>query len=663
MKDDRPHKNLQINPPVFFISAVAILGISLFGVSDPSQAGVFFQWLQDQIVDRFGWFYILVVAIFLVFMVGIALSRYGSIKLGPDDIEPDYSFTSWFAMLFSAGMGIGLVFYGVAEPIDHFVNPPVGAGGTLDAARQAMIITFFHWGIHAWAIYAVIGLSIAFFSFRHNLPLTIRSSLYPILGERIHGPLGHAVDIFAVLGTMFGVATSLGLGVTQVNAGVHYLFGVPVSLTIQMVLIGVITLMATVSVVSGLDVGIKRLSELNLFLALIFVLFVLIAGPSLFLIRALVQNIGQYMSEIVNMTFKLYAYKPTDGLGGWTLFYWGWWISWSPFVGMFIARVSRGRTVREFIVGVLLVPALFTFIWMTVFGNTAIQLDMTAAGSVIGEAAQNNAPVALFAMLKQLPWSQFSAGIGTLMVVTFFVTSSDSGSLVIDMITSGGQENPPVWQRIFWALTEGFVAAALLVAGGLNALQTAAIATALPFAVVMLFICYGLWKGLRMEAGRRMIREFIPPPTIPISGTLANWEARLKNALRHRSRDDVRRFLSETVYPALENVKGELEKQALQTDLIHGDEEVNLRVLYNGATDFHYDVRLVDYAVPEFAFPHMATKADSEGHRHYRADVFLLEGPQHYNIMGYTREQVIADVVSQFEKHMHFLHLDPAQAR
>ena len=657
MRQNGTRKSLDVNPPVFFISAAAILGIALFGVLQAQRAGVIFAWIQNEIVDRFGWFYILVVAVFLVFMIGLAASRFGNIKLGPDDVAPDYSYTSWFAMLFSAGMGIGLVFYGVAEPILHYVNPPVGPGETLDAARQAMVITFFHWGVHAWGIYAVVGLAIAFFSFRHKLPLTIRSSLYPILGERIHGPIGHAVDIFAVLGTMFGVATSLGLGVMQVNAGVNYLFGVPVSLTIQIVLIGVITLMATASVVSGLDVGIKRLSELNLVLAFVFVGFVLVAGPTLFLLRALVQNIGQYAGEIVNMTFRLYAYKPTDWLGGWTLFYWGWWISWSPFVGMFIARISRGRTVREFIVGVLLVPAFFTFVWMTVFGNTAIQLDMTSAGSIIGQEAQDNAPVALFAMLRQLPWSQLSAALGTLMVVTFFVTSSDSGSLVIDMITSGGHENPPVWQRVFWALTEGFVAAALLVAGGLGALQTAAIATALPFAVVMLFICYGLWKGLRMEAGRRMIREFIPPPTIPISGVAATWQARLKNVLHHREKSDVKRFLSDTVYPALETVKAEIEKQGIKAELERGKDEVGLRVYYDGATDFHYDVKLIDYAVPEFAFPEMPP-TDGEPH-HYRAEVFLLEGPQHYNIMGHTEEQVIADVVSQFEKHMHFLHLEP----
>ena len=660
MRQNEPRKNLDINPPVFLISAAAILGISLFGVSAPKTAAGLFQWVQNEIVQRFGWFYVLVVAVFIVFMIGLALSRYGNIKLGPDDCEPDYSYTSWFAMLFSAGMGIGLVFYGVAEPILHYVNPPTGPGQTLDAARQAMVITFFHWGIHAWAIYAVLGLSIAFFSFRHKLPLTIRSSLYPILGERIHGPIGHAVDIFAVLGTMFGVATSLGIGVMQVNAGLNYLFGLPTSLTMQVVLIAVITLMATASVVSGLDVGIRRLSELNLGLAIIFVLFVLIAGPTLFLLNALVQNAGQYMSEIVGMTFHLFAYKPNDWIGGWTLFYWGWWISWSPFVGMFIARVSRGRTVREFIIGVLLVPTFFTFVWMTVFGNTAIHLDMTAGGAIIGQEAQDNAPVALFAMLQQLPWSTFSAGIGTLMVVTFFVTSSDSASLVIDMIASGGHQNPPIWQRVFWAMTEGFVAAALLIAGGSSALQTGAIATALPFAVVMLFICYGLWKGLRMEGGRRMIREFTPPPTVPITGTLASWETRLKNALRHRGKSDVTRFLAETVAPALQTVKTELEKQGLTVRVDRGTEEVSLKVLYDGATDFHYDVKLVDYMVPQFAFPEMPSTGDE--HHHYRADVFLLEGPQHYNIMGNTKEQVIADVVSQFEKHMHFLHLDPVGA-
>jgi choline/glycine/proline betaine transport protein len=427
------------------------------------------------------------------------LSRYGDVRLGPDKSEPEYSYLSWFAMLFSAGMGIGLLFFGVAEPIQHYAAPPVGEGRTVETARQAMVLTFFHWGFHAWAIYIVIGLALAYFAFRRGLPLTLRSALFPLIGNRIHGPIGHAIDIFAVLGTMFGVATSLGFGVLQVNAGFAYLFGLPVSAPVHLVLIAVITGMAAISAGTGLDKGVKHLSELNIILAVVLLAFVLATGSTVFLLQAFVQNIGAYLGAVVQPTFRMYAYEPNAWLGQWTLFYWGWWISWSPFVGMFIARISRGRTIREFVGGVLLVPVLFTFLWMTVFGNTAIALDMSGTAPIVQTVA-NNLPTVLFEVLQHLPFSVIASWIATLLVITFFVTSADSGALVIDMITSGAVPDPPLWQRIFWAVCAGVVAAVLLVAGGLQALQTAALASALPFAVIMLFICYGLLRALQTES-------------------------------------------------------------------------------------------------------------------------------------------------------------------
>ncbi len=488
-----------INRPVFFTSAGLIILFSLYGGIFSGQAATTFTNVQAWLVTNVGWFYMAVVAIFFVFVIYLAFSRYAFIRLGPDDSRPQYSYTSWFAMLFSAGMGIGLMFFGVAEPVTHFLAPPVGDGGDVDAARQAMQLTFFHWGLQAWAIYIVVGLSLAYFSFRHGLPLTIRSAFYPLLGERIHGPIGHAIDIFAVLGTMFGVATSLGIGVMQVNAGLSYLFNIPVSTTVQIILIACITGMATISVVKGLDAGIRRISEFNLIMAVILLTFMLLVGPTVTLLSSLIQNIGAYLSGMVEMTMMLYAYEPNDWMGDWTLFYWAWWISWSPFVGMFIARVSKGRTIREFVVGVLLVPTGFTFMWLTFFGNTAMFLELAGVGDGISEAVQNDMPTAVFVLLQQLPWSTMMSLLATLLVVTFFVTSSDSGSLVIDIITSGGQEDPPVWQRVFWAISEGVVAAVLLVAGGLSALQTAAITSALPFAIIMLFMCYALLKGLKAE--------------------------------------------------------------------------------------------------------------------------------------------------------------------
>jgi choline/glycine/proline betaine transport protein len=644
----------QINKPVFFGSALLILAFVLFGAMTPNVAGDVFGEIQSWIVSRFGWFYLLAVAIFLIFSIGLAVSSYGSIKLGPDHSEPDYSYKSWFAMLFSAGMGIGLLFFGVAEPIMHFTSPPVGDAGTVQAAREAMSITFFHWGLHAWAIYAVVGLALAYFGFRHDLPLTIRSALYPLIGEKIHGPIGHIVDIFAVLGTMFGIATSLGLGVMQVNAGLTFLFGVPESLGVQIALIAGITLLATGSVVAGLNAGIKRLSELNLILAAVLLLFVALAGPTLFLLSTMVQNTGFYLSEVVNKTFNLFAYDPNGWIGGWTLFYWGWWIAWSPFVGMFIARVSRGRTIREFILGVLFVPVGFTFMWMSFFGGTAMHFELTGQAGAIADAVANNVPTALFTMLEQLPFGGLTSGIATILVITFFVTSSDSGSLVIDTITSGGHPNPPVWQRIFWALTEGVVAAVLLIAGGLTALQTASIASALPFTVIMLVICYGLYKGLRME-GIKKLAQGVPP--IPaVHGEKVQWKQRLKQIISRPGQADAREFLKQVVTPALSEVAAEIRNTGMEVELTDKKDWSEIKVLHGDETDFVYGVHAIRHVVPEFAFPEFEPDEAKQQH-YYRGEVYLLEGGQDYDVLGYTKDQLISDILSQYEKHMHFLHL------
>lgn len=644
----------QINKPVFFGSALLILAFVLFGAMTPNVAGDVFGEIQSWIVSRFGWFYLLAVAIFLIFSIGLAVSSYGSIKLGPDHSEPDYSYKSWFAMLFSAGMGIGLLFFGVAEPIMHFTSPPVGDAGTVQAAREAMSITFFHWGLHAWAIYAVVGLALAYFGFRHDLPLTIRSALYPLIGEKIHGPIGHIVDIFAVLGTMFGIATSLGLGVMQVNAGLTFLFGVPESLGVQIALIAGITLLATGSVVAGLNAGIKRLSELNLVLAAVLLLFVALAGPTLFLLSTMVQNTGFYLSEVVNKTFNLFAYDPNGWIGGWTLFYWGWWIAWSPFVGMFIARVSRGRTIREFILGVLFVPVGFTFMWMSFFGGTAMHFELTGQAGAIADAVANNVPTALFTMLEQLPFGGLTSGIATILVITFFVTSSDSGSLVIDTITSGGHPNPPVWQRIFWALTEGVVAAVLLIAGGLTALQTASIASALPFTVIMLVICYGLYKGLRME-GIKKLAQGVPP--IPaVHGEKVQWKQRLKQIISRPGQADAREFLKQVVTPALSEVAAEIRNTGMEVELTDKKDWSEIKVLHGDETDFVYGVHAIRHVVPEFAFPEFEPDEAKQQH-YYRGEVYLLEGGQDYDVLGYTKDQLISDILSQYEKHMHFLHL------
>jgi len=639
--------------PVFFISAGLILLVCLYGAGLSEHAAVTFSSTQRWLVTNFGWFYMASIAFFFGFVVYLAFSRFANIKLGPDDSEPDYSYISWFAMLFSAGMGIGLLFFGVSEPLTHFAQPPSGIGGTTAAANRAMEITFFHWGLQAWSVYIVVGLSLAYFSFRHGLPLSVRSALYPLIGDRIYGPIGHAVDIFAVLGTMFGVATSLGLGVMQVNAGLNFLFGVEISTYVQILLIVFITGIATISVVAGLDAGIRRISELNLLLALVMLVFILVAGPTATLLSALMQNVGGYLSSMVDMTFNLYAYEPKEWMGDWTLFYWGWWISWSPFVGMFIARISRGRTIREFIIGVLLVPAGFTFLWLSLFGNTALTMELADSGINLVTAALEDSPTALFVMLGQLPWSNVMSLVATLLIITFFVTSSDSGSLVIDIITSGGNEDPPVWQRIFWAVTEGAVAAALLLAGGLSALQAAAISSALPFAFVMLFMCYGLYKGLQMETIRRPYRP-LPAPRIPQSPTATNWQQRLRALIGEHRQQDVRAFIDNTVRPAMEAVAKQIDKSQLQSTIEESKAMIRLTVSHGVNAAFKYEIRLREYAIPSVAFPKLPRRDQEK--TYWRAEVHLREGPQNYDAAGYTIEQLTSDLLAQFDMHMQSLH-------
>lgn len=639
---------IQVNPPVFFVSAALILLFAAASALFPERVGAAFTTLQAAIVRDFGWFYILAVAAFLIFVLFLMMSRYGEVKLGPDDSEPEYSYLSWFAMLFSAGMGIGLLFFGVAEPIQHYALPPVGDGRTVESARESMVLTFFHWGLHAWAIYIVVGMALAYFAFRRGLPLTLRSSLFPLIGNRIHGPIGHAIDIFAVLGTMFGVATSLGFGVLQVNAGFGHLFGLPVTPEVQIILIVVITGMATLSAGTGLNKGVKRLSELNIVLAIALLLFVLAVGSTVFLLGAYVQNIGAYLGAVVQRTFRMYAYEPNAWLGNWTLFYWGWWISWSPFVGMFIARISRGRTIREFVCGVLLVPVLFTFLWMTVFGNTAIALDLGGVAPIVQTVA-DNLPVALFEVLEQLPFPLITSGIATLLVITFFVTSADSGALVIDMITSGAVPNPPVWQRIFWCCCAGLVAAVLLLAGGLQALQTAALASALPFAVVMLFICYGLLRALQTES--KGVPMDLSGATDASPDVELSWQQRLASITSFYDKPDISAFLDGTARPALDAVAAQFQETGLLPQVVEHDGRVELNVPHGDRGQFRYTVRARSFRAPSFAWTEAEGRdADS---RHYRAMATGAEGEPQHDVTGYTREQLINDLLKRYTQFRH----------
>lgn len=499
--DRKSFLGIKANPPVFIISLLIIvtLVVSTIVVGKPIEN--WFSSVQNYISDKFGWYFILVSNFFLIFILVVGFGRFGKIRLGGQKAKAEFKLSSWFAMLFSAGMGIGLLFYGVAEPITHYTNNPFGLEG-IEAAKSSMTITFLHWGFHGWAIYAIVGLSLAYFAFNKKLPLTIRSAFFPVLGNKIYGKIGDSIDIISVIATLFGLATSLGLGAKQVNAGLHYLFDLNFSINWQITIIIIVTFLATISLVLGLDKGIRRLSEINMKLAITLLLFVLALGPTLFLLDSFIENVGFYLSNLVEYATWTESYSGISKEGhwqnSWTIFYWGWWIAWAPFVGIFIARISKGRTIKEFILGVLLVPSLLTFLWISVFGGSAFYQELLG-NTEISEAVTENVATAIYHLLEQYPLPFISSFFSILLVASFFITSSDSGSMVVDTLTSGGKLDAPVGQKVFWASMEGLVAIVLLLGGGLVALQTANLLCALPFSIILLVMCYSLLKALRHD--------------------------------------------------------------------------------------------------------------------------------------------------------------------
>ncbi|WP_416351194.1 BCCT family transporter, partial [Alteromonas sp. 14N.309.X.WAT.G.H12] len=564
-----------LNKPVFITSSITILSILIFAVLFPETANVAFHSAQTAVTDNGGWFYVLTVAIILLTVVTLGFSRYGDIRLGPDHATPEFGRLTWLSMLFAAGMGIGLMFFGVAEPVMHFLAPPTADPGSIAAVKEAMKTTFFHWGIHPWAIYAAVALVLGYFSYRHQLPLTLRSALYPIIGDKIYGWPGHMVDIFAVTSTIFGVSTSLGFGAAQINAGLAYVFHIPSNTFVQILLMVGVVGIAVVSVTTGLDKGIRRLSEANLLLAVLLVLFILILGPTVFLLQAYIQNIGAYMSDIVRNTLNLFAYEKTDWIGGWTIFYWGWWLAWAPFVGLFIARISYGRTIREFVIGVLLIPSAFTLLWMTVFGNSAIDLVLGQGKDMLATMVDKDTSVALFVFLGYFPYSEVLVLLAVLMVIVFFVTSCDSGAMVVDMLCSNGRNDTPLWQRIYWAIAVGVVAAVLLFTGGLDALQTMTIVSALPFSIILLIALYGLIKALRVEDYKRESLQ-ISALQSPQGESDKNWRNRLENIVSFPNRKSVSRFIDTIVKPAFNDVKAEFEQLQFTVDINRIDDALIL---------------------------------------------------------------------------------------
>lgn len=498
---DAPRRN-RVNWTVFGGSSALILALSIWAIATPEGAAKHLGAAVSWISAGFGWYYFLAATTFLVFVVCVAFSRHGAIKLGPQNSTPDYSLFAWGSMLFAAGIGIDLMFFSVSEPVTQYMAPPEGDGQTVEAARQAIVWTLFHYGITGWAMYALMGMALGYFAYRMRLPLTIRSALYPLIGKRVHGRSGDAVDLAAVVGTVFGISVSLGIGVVQLNFGLNFLFGIPVGLAAQIGLIVVAVLMSAVSAVAGVDKGIRRLSELNVVLASILMVYVMVAENPIKLLNSLVLNVGDYVSRFPGMTMNTFAYdQPAEWLGDWTLFFWAWWIAWAPFVGLFLARISRGRTIRQFVAATLVIPFLFTLTFLSIFGNAA--LSMVRGGDAeFADTAVNSPEQGFYTLLAQYPGVTFSAGLATFVGLLFYVTSADSGALVIGNFTSrlaSPTADAARWLRVFWASATGLLTLAALLVGGVDALTSATIVMGLPFSFVMFGVMWGLYRALRAE--------------------------------------------------------------------------------------------------------------------------------------------------------------------
>ncbi|HHN1432783.1 choline BCCT transporter BetT [Pseudomonas aeruginosa] len=628
----------------------------------PQRAGEWLLAAQTWASQTVGWYYLLAMTLYLIFVVVTALSGYGKIKLGADHDEPEFSYLSWAGMLFAAGISITLFFFCVSEPLTHFLQPPQGEAGTQEAARQAMELLFLHWGLHGWGVFALVAMALAYFAYRHNLPLALRSALYPLIGKRINGPIGYTVDCFGIIATVFGLGADMGFGVLQLNSGLDYLYAIPHTHPVQMALI-VLMMGAAISVaVSGVDKGIRILSDINMLLACSLLLFVLFAGPTQHLLNTLVQNVGDYLGHLPGKSFDLYAYGgPSDWLGSWTVFYWAWWIAWAPFVGLFIARISRGRTIREFVFGVLFIPLGFTLAWMSIFGNSALEQALGGA-SELGRVAIEQPSMALYQMLQNYPWSRAVITVTVLVSFVFFVTSADSGTVVLSTLSAHGgsaDDDGPKWLRVFWGSVTALVTGGLLFAGSIDALKSAVVLTSLPFSLILLLMMWGLHKAFYMESQRQRARSHSLAPLMSGNGKRSGgWKRRLSQAVHFPSRDEVYRFMNDVVRPAISEVSEVFREKGLAVDaqLDPGNASLSLEIGHGEQHRFLYQVLMRGYFTPSFARAGMGG-LHLKNRRYFRAEVHLAEGSQDYDLMGYTKEQIINDMLDQYERHLQFLHL------
>ncbi len=655
-----------VNKVVVGSVAAITVAVTLWCVIAPENAETTLGNLVAWATDWFGWYYVLLATTILVFVIYLAFSRHGNTRLGPEHSRPEFGTFSWAAMLFAAGIGTDLMFFAVAEPVTQYLAPPSGEAQTVDAAREATVWTLFHYGITGWGMYALMGIALAFFAYRMNLPLAVRSALYPLIGNRVNGVAGDAVDTAAVLGTIFGVATTLGIGVVQLNFGMNVLFGLPQNTAVQIGIVVVGVTAAAISAVSGIDKGIKRLSQLNVILAIGLAAWILVTGKTAFLLNALVLNVGDFFRLFPEMTLQTFAFEDTgDWMGLWTLFFWAWWVAWAAFVGLFLARISRGRTIRQFVAGTLIIPFLYILMWVSIFGNSSI--DMVRQGNTkFGDLAMNTPEQGFYTFLAEYPAFPFIASVATFVGLLFYVTSADSGALVMANLSSkmtNAHQDGSRRLRIFWAAATGALTISLLLVNGVVALQYATIIMGLPFAFVMILVMIGLYRALQVEATmvdshRGAMPGAMSGRSAEPGGTGKHWRARLRRVMSFPSPAKADEFLEQVVRPALTEVSRELGQTGVEASVLSSEDDegrpgLGLVAVIGEGDPFVYRVVRDDLPIPVYSGSLMPRADDY----YSRLEVYLSRGGQDYDVMDYTQSQIIDDVLDQYERHLEFLRL------
>ena len=658
-----------VNWPVFAGASVIIVAFVLWAAIWPDAASTAIFGAMGWVATNFGWYYILTATIVVVFVIVVAFSRVGRTKMGPDHSRPKFNLFTWAAMLFAAGIGVDLMFFGISGPATNYLTPPDVGPMTEEAARMAPIWTIFHYGIPGWAMYALMGMAFGLFAYRYHLPLSIRSALAPIFGKRIHGAAGHTVEIAATIGTIFGISVSLGIGVVFLNYGLSELFGIPNSLGVQIALMALAVFITIASTVSGVDKGIRRLSELNVILAIVLVLWVLFSGQTAHMLDALVQNIGDFFSRFPSMMMNTFAYStgtadyPAEQWkADWTLFFWAWWIAWAPFVSLFLARISRGRTLRQFVIGVLLIPFSFILMWVSIFGNAALSFfdDQEFLNQAV-ELPESG----FFTLLEQYPGSTFTISVAVLTGLFFYVTSADSGSLVMANMTSKPTMNDsdgPPWLRIVWAVITGALTLVMLFIDGVYTLQAATVMVGLPLSILIYLVMFSLWKVLKTEQlgidSRQATLPTLLTSRVRDTGERGNWRQRLKHRMSYASETEAADFVSNVASPAIEEVAEEIQSMGFAVSChrgAHPDSNIpyiDLVVAFPNSEDFKYQAYPVAYSVPSFA-TNLAAVRDT----YYRVEIFSIHGSRGRDIMGYTQDQVITDVLDAYDAHIAYLNL------